>query len=256
MKAVVASLLSVAALFVPISGALSAEVEAFPPTGTYQTDKRGAITVWGLPVVPQSAEQPYSIGVRGDVLRLEVREGDRRRKPSEADRPIERCEVMFPEQSFAFGKTYAIRFAMMFEPGPASTAKNDKFFQVHNVNDKGDGILGPVFAMQLEDEHMRIVVRWDAERITKKRVEDHWVFEDTADIRRGQWYDFDVVVRFDPFGKGLLTVRRDGVELVNYDGPLGYNDELPPYPKVGIYRDTRPEPQARRYRALTITELK
>jgi hypothetical protein len=62
-------------------------------------------------------------------------------------------------------------------------------------------------------------------------------------------------LRFDPFGRGLATVRRDGVELVRYTGPLGYNDASPPYSKVGIYRDTRPEPQARRYRALTITEV-
>jgi hypothetical protein len=81
------------------------------------------------------------------------------------------------------------------------------------------------------------------------------VFEDTADIERGRWYEFDIKLRFDPFGKGLLTVHRDGVEVASYTGPLGYNDESPPYPKVGIYRDTRPETQARRFRGLTITRL-
>jgi hypothetical protein len=234
---------------------LAGEVAPFPHTGTYPTDKRGGIVAWGLQGAPQSAEQPYSIGLRDDVLRFEAREGDRRRKASEADRPIERCEVMFPENSFAFGKTYQIKFALMFEPGPASTAKNDKFFQVHNVNDPGDGVLGPVFALQLERERMRIVVRWDEEKITKKRVEDHWIFQDDSDIRRGHWYEFEIKLRFDPFGRGLATVHRDGVELVNYTGPLGYNDDSPPYPKIGIYRDTRPETQARRYRGLTITRV-
>jgi hypothetical protein len=254
MRFAIGRFFAIAALVAGTSAA-AAEIEPFPPTGTYPTDKRGGIVVWGLQGAPQSAEQPYSIGVRDDVLRFEARQGDRRRKPSEADRPIERCEVMFPDQSFTFGKTYLVKFAVMFEPGPASTARNDKFFQVHNVNDPGDGVLGPVFAVQLERERMRMVVRWDANRITKDRVKDHWVFEDASDIERGRWYDFEIKLRFDPFGKGLLNVRRDGVETANYTGPLGYNDESPPYPKVGIYRDTRPETQARRYRGLTITRL-
>ena len=255
MQFAIGRLVSIAVL-VAGAGILAAELEPFPETGTYQTDKRGAIVVWGLQGAPQSAEQPYSIGVRDDVLRLEARQGDRRRKPTEADRPIERCEVSFPDNSFAFGRTYRIKFAVLFEPGPASTARSDKFFQVHNVNDKGDGTgLGPVFAMQLEGERLRMVVRWDEQRTTRQRVEDHWVFEDASDIQRGRWYDFDLTVRFDPFGKGRLSVRRDGVEVVDYTGPLGYNDELPPYAKIGIYRETRPEPQARRYRSLTITQL-
>src|SRR5262245_7367934 len=110
-------LIALAALVVG-ADALAAEVEPFPPTGTYPTDKRGAIVVWGLPGAPQSAEKPYSIGLHDDVLRFEARQGDRRRKPSEANRPIERSEVMFPDSSFAFGKTYQIKFAVMFEPGP------------------------------------------------------------------------------------------------------------------------------------------
>jgi hypothetical protein len=109
--------------------------------------------------------------------------------------------------------------------------------------------------MQLDGERMRMVVRWDAGRITTSRVDDHWVFEDSADIERGHWYTFDIRVRFDPFGNGLLTVRRDDAEVVQYTGPLGYNDAEPPYPKVGIYRDSRPEPQARRYRDLKIKLL-
>ncbi|HWA97103.1 MAG TPA: heparin lyase I family protein [Pirellulales bacterium] len=237
------------------SAALAAELDPFPASGTYKTDQLGAITVWGLKASPQSAEKPYSIGVHGDVLRIEARQGDRRQKASEINRPIERCELSFNANPLEFGRTYDITFDVLFEPGPPSTAKNDKFFQVHNVNDEGDAILGPVFAVQLEREHMRIVVRWDENRITTSRVEDHWVFEDTKDIERGRWYAFDMRVRFDPSGNGMARVRRDGVELANYQGPLGYNDAKPPYAKLGIYRDTRPEPQARRYRALSIKQV-
>jgi hypothetical protein len=60
-----------------------------------------------------------------------------------------RAKFMRDFRCFAFGKTYRVKFAVMFEPGPASTAKNDKFFQVDNVNDTGAATLGPVFAMQI-----------------------------------------------------------------------------------------------------------
>lgn len=229
-----------------------AELEPLPSSGTYTTDKLGAITVWGLRGSPQSAEKPYSISLQGDLLRFEVQQGDRRQKASEIQKPIERSEVAFPANAFEFGKTYQVRFEVLFEHGSPSRAKNDKFFQVHNVNDEGDAILGPVLGMQLEKEHMRIVVRWDKNRITTARVEDHWIFDDANDIERDRWYDFDIRVRFDPFGDGALEIRRDGAEVARYAGPLGYNDAKPPYPKIGIYRDTRPEPQSRRYRGLTI----
>jgi Polysaccharide lyase len=241
-------------LFVATTAA-GEEIEPLPSSGTYTTDKLGAITVWGLPGEPQSAEKTYSICLHDDVLRLEVHQGDRRRKPSEIKRAIERSEVSFPANGFAFGKTYQLQFEILFERGSLSSAKNDKFFQVHNVNDEGDVALGPVFAMQLEKERMRMVVRWDQNRITTSRVDDHWVFTDSRDIERNRWYRFDIRVRFDPFGDGVLTVQRDGVEVANYSGPLGYNDAKPPYAKVGIYRDSCPEPQARRYRGLTIKRL-
>jgi hypothetical protein len=123
------------------------------------------------------------------------------------------------------------------------------------VNDPGDATLGPVFAMQLRHDRMMIVTRWDANAETKSRPEDHWIFEDTATIERGRWYRFEVTLRFDPFGDGMALVKRDGREIANYTGPLGYNDEKPPYFKVGIYRETQADTQARRYRGLTIAKL-
>jgi hypothetical protein len=230
-------------------------VPAFPETGTYKTDKLGAITVWGLAGQPQSAEKPYSIGLHGDVLRLEARQGDRRQKPSEVNREIERCEVSFQGNPFEFKATYRLTFEMLFESGPPTAAANDKFFQIHNVNDKNDVELGPLFAMQLQRDRMRIVTRWDASARSTARAKDHWVFEDTDPIKRGHWYRFDITIRCDPFGDGMVNVARDGVVVANYVGPLGYNDEKPPYFKVGIYRETQADTQARRYRKLHLEKL-
>ena len=216
-------------------------------------DGQGAYSVGGLTATPQSAEWPWNITTQGDVLRFEARTGERRLKASERDRPIDRSELSFSRHPFAFGQLYAIHFEVMFEPGPANTARAMKFFQVHNTNDPGDfASLGPVLALQLDRERLRIVTRADPAPVTPKRPPDSWRYTDTADIARGRWYAFDILVRFDPVGDGRLVVKRDGAVLVDATGPIGYNDRAGPYAKMGVYRDTVPETAVVRFRNLSI----
>ena len=66
----------------------------------------------------QSAEQPWSILLHDGEARFEVREGDRRSKPSERLRPIERSELSFPANPLAFGVDYRVHLEVQFEPGP------------------------------------------------------------------------------------------------------------------------------------------
>jgi hypothetical protein len=216
-------------------------------------DNQGAYSVGGMTAMPQSAERPWNITVDGDVLRFEARTGERRLKASERDRPIDRSELSFSRHPFAFGQLYAIHFEVLFEPGPANTARAMKFFQVHNTNDPGDfASLGPVLALQLDRERLKIVTRADAAPVTPKRPPDNWRYTDTADIERGRWYAFDILVRFDPAGDGRLVVKRDGSVLVDATGPIGYNDKAGPYAKMGVYRDTVPETAVVRFRNLSI----
>ncbi|RYG96347.1 MAG: hypothetical protein EON58_12265 [Alphaproteobacteria bacterium] len=113
-----------------------------------------------------------------------------------------------------------------------------------------------MFAMQLEGDRMRIVTRSDAQAETTSRVKDNWIYEDDQDITRDKWYNFDIKLRVDPFGNGLVSVSRDGKELANYKGPVGYNDAKPPYAKVGVYRDSAPEDQTRLYKDLSFKQLR
>jgi hypothetical protein len=219
-------------------------------------DSAGAFSVGGMTATTQSAEKPWSIAVDGETLRFEARTGERRLKASEKDSPIERSELSFSRHPFAFGRPYAIHFEVLFEPGAANTAHAMKFFQVHNTNDPGDfGSLGPVLALQLDHERLRIVTRADAAAVTPKRPPDNWRYTDTADIERGRWYAFDILVRYDPAGDGRLVVRRDGAVLVDATGPIGYNDTAGPYAKIGVYRDTAPETAVVRFRNLSIAPV-
>jgi hypothetical protein len=216
-------------------------------------DSTGAFSVGGLTATTQNAEKPWSVAVDGDTLRFEARSGERRLKATERDRPIERSELSFSRHPFAFRQPYAIHFEVLFEPGAANTARAMKFFQVHNTNDPGDfASLGPILALQLDRERLRIVTRADAEPVTPKRPPDAWRYTDTSDIQRGCWYAFDILVRFDPEGNGRLLVRRDGAVLADVTGPIGYNDKAGPYAKMGVYRDTVPETAVVRFRNVSI----
>ena len=134
---------------------------AFPVAGQVSgPDDTGAFSVGGLTATTQNAEKPWSVTVEGDTLRFEARSGERRLKATERDRPIDRSELSFSRHPFAFGQLYAIHFEVLFEPGTANTAHAMKFFQVHNTNDPGDfASLGPILALQLDRELLRIVTR-------------------------------------------------------------------------------------------------
>ena len=227
---------------------------AFPVAGQVSgPDSAGAFSVGGMTATTQNAEKPWSVTVDGDTLRFEARSGERRLKATERDRPIDRSELSFSRHPFAFGQLYAIHFEVLFEPGTANTAHAMKFFQVHNTNDPGDfASLGPILALQLDGERLRIVTRADAAPVTPKRPPDEWRYTDSADIERGRWHAFDILVRFDPAGQGRLLVRRDSTVLADLTGPIGYNDKAGPYAKIGVYRDTVPETAVVRFRNLSI----
>ena len=185
------------------------------------------------------------------TLRFEVRPDDHWRA---ADGTKERSEVSSGEK-LQFGKTYTLSYDFMVEPGARSTEDNVKIGQLHGTPDAGDSSnLGPVFAIQLDGEKMKVVTRADADATTSDRVDDHFVYADKADIQRGHWYDMQIVFKLDPFGHGLLEVWRDGVELVHYTGALGYNDAVGPYWKEGIYRAAGDVTMAVDFKDTTLTE--
>lgn len=169
------------------------------------------------------------------TLRFEVRPGDHWRA---ADGTKERSEASSAIK-LNFDQTYTLSYQMRVEGGAANAEDNVKIGQLHGTPDAGDSSnLGPVFALQLQGEHLRIVVRSDDAATTTSRVADNFIYTDPSDILRDHWYDMKLVFKLDPAGAGLLQVWRDGVEIADYHGPLGYNDAVGPYWKEGVYRAT------------------
>jgi hypothetical protein len=249
MVALTATSAGVACEPAPRAGAV--DVAATPISSAAATRP---LTLGQLTVQEQSAGQPWSIRRSYDKYRFEVRRGERRQKASERDRPIERSEIQL-QQRLRFGVDYAVSYDFRVEPGPPNASAWVNIGQIHATEDAQDAKgLGPLFAVQLAGERMRLVARTDAQRVSVARPRDLWLYRDDADLVRGRWYRMDINLRIAPLGGGRLTVRRDGRELVSYTGPLGYNDALGPYWKLGIYRSTSPEPLAVEFRRFTLKE--
>jgi len=56
---------------------------------------------------------------------------------------------------------------------------------------------------------------------------------------KGKWYDFIFNTRFDYHlpGSGYVRVWMNGSRVLNYSGPVGYDYDIGPYLKMGIYRN-------------------
>ena len=195
----------------------------------------------------QTAGTPWSIERSGDRVRFEVRGGDRWvNDPSSKNR-----SEIIENARHANGSTVNVDYNFAVEPGQRNTAGWLVLGQLHQNDYPGAPALSPPFQVQLSGERMVVYVGYlgaNGSPVYKP------VFTDTADIVRGHDYSMNVTARFDAGGNGYLSVSRDGQEIVNYHGPMGYPTQSSVYWKEGIYRAASPETMAVSYTLPTISE--
>jgi Polysaccharide lyase len=156
----------------------------------------------------------------------------------------ERSEIAVNGQNpYAAGTQINVSYQLMIEPGAANTAPWLSLSQFHETPANGPG----PFGIELDGEHMRIRAA-----IGTGSSGPTVVWEDPNPIQRGHYYDMNIQVKFDPSGNGFLNVWRDGVQIVNYQGPIGYGGQSY-YFKEGVYRGPAPETMTANFRELHIT---
>lgn len=213
----------------------------------------GAQASAGPKMNPQNGGARWAFRQTGDITRFEVHAGDR--WSGDGTQPKERSEA-YASGKLSLTRPNDVRFDMMIEPGPPSTAPWLTLVQLQSTFDPGEAGHSPPFAIELRDEKMRIGSRFDPAVISKGNdapYELHYV--DTAPIQRGRWYAMRIQVKFDPMGAGWLKVWRDGKQIVDYAGAIGFNDVVGPYFKAGIYRASARERMAVRFRGIRIGTL-
>lgn len=190
--------------------------------------------------------KPWSIGlIEPDTLRFEVRSGDL----WPVDTPEKERSEIDGDRVYLKGARIVIEYDFMIEAGDPNTntggVDDGKWTICGDFH--VDGPFSNSYCIELIRERMAV-------RLTRKSGggDIAWYeYTDPVDIERGHWYHMRSKLRLLNKSTGYARVWRDGVQIVNYNGPLGYG--YGHYWKQGIYRREVPETLAVNYRGLKVT---
>jgi hypothetical protein len=166
-----------------------------------------------------------------NTFRFEVRKGDRYTGDSAG---VERAEIGHAVRPTlaTVDNHFSAEYKFMMEPGAANTAPWVVLGQLHT------GVGTPPFEIVLQgNDKLKIIGKWGTDGGSASKAT---LFADTNNIQRGHWYTMKVDIKFDPYGNGHAQVWRDGVEIVDYAGPLGYTSQKAAQWNMGVYRATPP----------------
>jgi Ca2+-binding RTX toxin-like protein len=169
----------------------------------------------------------------GNTFRMEVRKGDQFSRSNYTDpQGLERSEMGETTQHAVSGEGqhFATTYKFMIEPGAKNTASWMVIGQLHDNNPRT-----PPFEITMVGERMQIVAKHGSSNPVKQVL---WT--DSQDIVRGKWYDMKIDLQLGPNGDGHAQVWRDGQEIVDYAGKIGYTDSSAVRWKMGIYRNSPP----------------
>lgn len=103
----------------------------------------------------------------------------------------------------------------------------------------GEKNRSPVLAFRYRNGEFNIRLMHSAERIIKDV--DNVPFEKlfkTKIFPLNEWHDFVIQARWTYKKDGLINIWWNNRQIVNYKGPVGYNDNIGPHFQFGIYRDS------------------
>lgn len=200
----------------------------------------------------QNGGEPWSFSKSGGdnpALRFELRPGDRWSPAPWLNDPAtkERTEITAMTR-YAVGTNIRISYDFMLEPGAPNTAKWMVIGQLH----QDGGAWQPPFAVQMVGEKMAINIGTAGAK-ANNWSQYHNVWIDPQNIVRGHTYHMEINVRFDSTN-GHLDVSRDGVQIVDYNGPLGSSEIRATHWKQGLYREASDTNIAAVYSHLSVTK--
>ncbi len=203
----------------------------------------------GISYEVQTAGKSYSLTeIDPHTLRFEIHQGDYAWYDSAGVR--DRAEIEGSKHMFAPGAQINVAYQFMMEAGAANTASWFVTAEIHN-NDTTVATSPPV-AIEMLGESLSVVIRTSpalgSAPVVLKRL---WT--DPKPIVRGSFHNIAITAVMDNAvgGKGAIAVIIDGVQVVNYKGPVGYGAQT--YWMNGMYRATVPEIAAAQFRNLNVT---
>jgi len=109
---------------------------------------------------------------------------------------------------------------------------------------RGEVWRSPPLAIRYREGRLRVTARYSKERVQKEndgtRLE---LYSHPGEFAKGRWHDWVFHVKWAPNEDGFVEAWLDDRRIIDYRGPIGYNDLLGLWFKFGIYRDDHPTTQ-------------
>ena len=126
----------------------------------------------------------------------------------------------------------------IYLPDPyAADTLEESLAQWHKAEpaEPGDTVTQPPMALHSGNGRWTVVTRSATDQPTTNATKQEKKF-DLGPYKVGEWTDWVFRVRWNWTGDGELQVWKNGVEVIKTKGPIGYNDAVMPYFKMGIYK--------------------
>ena len=111
--------------------------------------------------------------------------------------------------------------------------------QWHSTPDPGaevDAALNPPLSLQTQNGIWMVSTIWDSKPVTDKKAYGGKLMHNLTKYQTGRWTDWVFHVKWSPGADGLLQVWQDGKKVIDKPGPIGFNDQVGPYFKMGLYK--------------------
>ena len=142
----------------------------------------------------------------------------------------------FTTRTFLF--SYYFPEDMVFDP------VEETIMQWKNQADEGCDVGTPPFSIRISDDNIKYNIKYDPAACTTTPTTVYGNINKA--LTRGVWHHFVVEIHYDyrvsnTNGQVKIWYSEDDPvtvadSVLNYSGPVGYNDKLWPYLKVGIYK--------------------
>jgi hypothetical protein len=229
---------------------------------SFTTTQSATIFVDGRPYVNDTAGQAYNItSPDNHTLRYEVRTGDHWTFDSSS---VNRSESDGAPQVIPFGNIIDVSYLFRVEAGGTNTAAWFVVGQFHNDDLGRQNALGlpetqwtsPPWAVELFGENLSLVIRYCPTNLDPQNgagnLSNPRLWTSATPVVRGQWYN--IRMRANPVNDsmGFIQMWVDGVQVVDYHGPLGYGP-WGVYWCFGLYREANTTTFAATYQNMTLT---
>lgn len=167
------------------------------------------------------------------ALRVEVRERDVSGTGGDNEE-TERTEIQVERERWArFGETHEYAFSMYVPPDFPIADLRLVTSQWKQICTDCARNRSPIVAQRYRRGELRITIETPQGRQTIFRL---------PEFPRGRWHDLRYRIRFH-LTEGAVAAWLDGVQVVDYRGPLGFDDDPPDvYFRLGLYRNRMVEP--------------